>query len=215
MRVRQITALAALVLVAQAEIIDRIAATIDSHVITASELRREIVLTAFLNGDKPDFSAQNLRRTAERLVEQALIRREIELMRYPGPPPSAVDEMLAQVRRERLRDEAQYRRELAEYRIREQDVRAHLERQAAVLRFIDLRFKPGVQVSEADLQEFYQKRYLPELRRRGVKPEPSFDEARAACEELLIGERVDATVDEWIAEAKQRTRIELRAEALQ
>src|SRR4051795_2405586 len=59
------------------EIIDRIAVSVDRTVITESEVIRQIRITALLNGEQPDLSAANRRETAERLVEQALMRREI------------------------------------------------------------------------------------------------------------------------------------------
>jgi len=65
-----------------AEIIDRIAVTVDARVITQSELLRQICLVAFQNGEKPDYSKEHKREIAGKLVEQILIRREIEQSRY-------------------------------------------------------------------------------------------------------------------------------------
>src|SRR5262249_49424474 len=58
----------------RAEIIDRVAVVVGNRVITESEILREVRLTAFLNGAPLDFSAASKRKTAERLVEQRLIR---------------------------------------------------------------------------------------------------------------------------------------------
>ena len=69
----------------RAEVIDRIAVTLDNQIITESEVAREIRLTAFLNGDPLDFSPEARRKAAGRLVEQKLIRREIDLGRYLEP----------------------------------------------------------------------------------------------------------------------------------
>jgi glycine betaine/choline ABC-type transport system substrate-binding protein len=124
-----------------AEIIDRIAVTVNSRVITESEILRQIRLTAFLNAEKPDFSAQSKRRTADRLVEQALVRREIETTRYitsSGTSKPLYDEI-----RKRYKDEAAYRRALAEYGIEDQDVRNALDWQATLLEFVSVRFRPG------------------------------------------------------------------------
>src|SRR5262245_7837713 len=74
---------------AAGEVIDRIAVSVNNRVITESEILRQIRITAFMNGEKPDFSAENKRRTADRLVEQALIRHEIETSRYITVPASS------------------------------------------------------------------------------------------------------------------------------
>ena len=71
--------------VAQAEVIDRIAVSVGKSVITEADLTSEIRITAFLNSGKPDFSAENKRRTAERMVDQRLVRVELEAIRYVLP----------------------------------------------------------------------------------------------------------------------------------
>ena len=74
---------------AGAEVIDRIAVSVGSRVITETDLDRELRITALLNNEKPDFSPANKRQTAERMVDQTLVRSEMEESRYP--PPSAAD----------------------------------------------------------------------------------------------------------------------------
>src|SRR5689334_4252433 len=83
----------------RADIIDRIAVSVGNRVITASDLDREIRVTAFLNGAKPDFSAANKRATAERMVEQKLIQRELENSRYPVPARTEVEPELEQFKK--------------------------------------------------------------------------------------------------------------------
>ena len=72
-------------MVLRAEIIDRIAVSVGNQAITISDLDREIRVTAFLNRTPPDFSPAARRATADRMVEQRLILRELENSRYPSP----------------------------------------------------------------------------------------------------------------------------------
>lgn len=78
MRAR-ILLLAVLCGAAPAEVLDRIAVTVGKRVITDSDVRREIRLSAWMNGTPPDFSPASRRRTAERLVERALAETEMEI----------------------------------------------------------------------------------------------------------------------------------------
>src|SRR5437016_6502407 len=89
--------LIALSIACQAEIIDRIAVTVGSSVITESEIVREIRLTSFLNDERADFSAVAKRKTADRLVEQRLIQMENDASLYPPPSQESVDEALKEV----------------------------------------------------------------------------------------------------------------------
>ena len=70
---------------AHGEIVDRIAANIGKTVITESEVQHELRLTAFLDGVEPDFARDNKRKVLDRLIDQTLMRREIEFMRFQLP----------------------------------------------------------------------------------------------------------------------------------
>ena len=67
------------------EILDRIAITVANQVITESQIDDEIRVTAFLNREKLDLSASAKKEAADRLIQQALIKREMDLSRYPLP----------------------------------------------------------------------------------------------------------------------------------
>jgi len=139
------------------EIIDRIVVTVGNRVVTQTEIMREIRITAFLNGEKPDFSAEARRKAADRLIEQKLMRNEIELSRYPAPPESEAEQLLASIRK----NHPNFERELKEYNIAEEDLKNHLLWQITVLRFIELRFKPGTRVSEEEIRQEFDKRVVP------------------------------------------------------
>jgi hypothetical protein len=190
---------------ARAEIIDRIAVTVDKQVITQSQIIGDIRTAAFLNGETPDLGAASKRSTAERLIDQLLVEREMELTRYPQPAPSDIEETLKQVKG-RLGGEAPYQAALEKYGIDDRELRHALLRQARFLRFIDLRFKPEVQVEESQLQRYYDDVLRPAYVKKGAKP-PSYDEARSECEEAVAGELVDRRVEAWLKDARSRARI--------
>ena len=82
----------------RAEIVDRIAATVGSEVIAESQVEEQIRISAFINGTEPDFSVENKRKVLDNLIEQVLIRREIEFTRFPAPKPEEVQPLLKQVK---------------------------------------------------------------------------------------------------------------------
>jgi peptidyl-prolyl cis-trans isomerase SurA len=198
-----------------AEIIDRIAVTVGDQVITESDVTCEIRITAFLNGDEPDFSPQKKRKTADRLVEQTLIRHEMELSRYRFPEASEAEPLLEQVKKERFSSETAYREALQKYRISEEVLRQHLLKQLATLRFIDLRFRPAVQVTEPEIREYYEKRLVPQWENKNSKPAPALDEVRSEIEKILAEEQVDRQLDNWLKVARSQTRIEYKEAAFQ
>ncbi len=197
---------------ARAEIIDRIAVTVDKEIITESELRLTIRVTAFLNGEALDFSPAARRASAERLIDQALIRREMRLTRYPDPDAEEVDQRLKAAKALYPR-EGEYAAALEKYGITEADLLDALKRQVAVLHFIDLRFAPEVQVLEPELMEYFYRVCVPKFKERAGAGNIGFDEYRNDCEEIMVAERVDQRVETWLKDARARARIRFQEDA--
>jgi hypothetical protein len=196
---------------AAAEIVDRIAVSVGSRVITQTDLDREIRLTALLNNEKPDFTPANRRKTADRMVDQTLIRNELDASRYP--PPSAADtEAALQEEKARFGSDAAYRRALAEYGVTEDDLKARLTWQLALVRFIDIRFRPGIQISDDDIRSYFNAHMREALAQAHPGQTPSLDDHRAEIEKTLTGEASDLQTEQWLKEARRRTHIQYRGE---
>ena len=206
-----ITLCAAAIMAARAAIIDRIAVSVGNRVITATDLDREIRITAFLNNAKPDFSAANKRKTAERMVDQTLVRTEIEVSRYLLPTAGEVDAALKELKN-RYADEAAYRGALAQYGISEDDLKIMLLWQLTLVRFIDARFRPGIQIGEAEIRQYFNEHLRPTLERAHPEKSPSFDDYREGIEQTLTGEAANQQVEQWLKDARLRTRIDYHEE---
>jgi hypothetical protein len=187
------------------EMIDRIAVTVDNRVIAESEIMRQIRITAFLNGEQPDFGAANKRATADRLVEQALIRRELETSRYAAQgslPTTEYGEL-----KKKYGDDDSYKQALERSRITDKDVQEALQWQAMLLDFIDMRFRPGVQLPESEVQDYYNQQVA-----QNPGKLPPFEEARESIEEILTGRLVDNALDRWLGQVRTQTRIKYTQE---
>lgn len=190
------------------EMIDRIAVTVDNRVITESEIIRQIRIAAFLNGEQPDLSAANKRVTADRLVEQALIRRELDTSRYAAQGALATPEY--QELKNKYGDDNSYKQALVKSRITDKDVQEALQWQALFLDFVDMRFRPGVQLPESELQDYYNQQVA-----ENPGKLPPFEEARESIEEILTSQRVDNALDRWLGQVRTQTRIKYTQEVFQ
>ncbi len=196
------------------EIIDRIALTVGNIVVTESELLERMRIAAFLNGEAPDLSAAARRKAAEHVVEYALIRREMEISRYPAPEVEEARKVLGELRAARFREAGSYETALKEYGISESALINNLLQQLVTLRFIEVRFRPAVAVDEREVRDYYQNRLLAEWNRPNEAP-PSFEDARDQLERVLEARLVDAALDRWMAQQRGQARIVLREEAFQ
>ena len=198
-------------LAVHAAIIDRIAVSVGNRVITATDLDREIRITAFLNNAKPDFSAANKRKTAERMVDQTLIRSEIEVSRYLLPTAGEIDAALRELKN-RYADEPAYRGALAQYGISEDDLKTMLLWQLTLVRFIDARFRPGIQISAEEIQKYFNEHVRPSLEQAHPGKSASLDDYREGIEQTLTGEAANQQVEQWLKDARGRTRIDYHEE---
>jgi parvulin-like peptidyl-prolyl isomerase len=196
----------------QPEIIDRIAVTLDNQVITASEITLEIRLTEFLNGDPLDFSPAARRKAADRLIEQKLVRREMQLGHYTQPSLEEVGPMLQQIQAQRFQGAEEYRQALVKYGISEDELKAHLLWQLSLLRFIDVRFRPGVEVTDDEIRAYFDQ-HLPELEKQAPAGKAALDDVQEQIRRILTNEGVDKQLDDWLVEVRKRARIEFHQEA--
>jgi len=209
------TCLAGLVVgAACAGIVDRIAVSVGNRVITATDLDREIRITALLNNAKPDFSPANMRKTADRMVDQTLVRNELDASSYPPPSPAEVEAAL-QEEKARFGNEAGYRRALSEYGVSEEDVKVRLSWQLLLVRFIDVRFRPGIQITDDQIRKYFDEHVRAALAQAHPGQAPSLEDHRAEIEQTLIGEAADRQVEQWLKEARRRNHIQYHDEVFQ
>jgi hypothetical protein len=196
----------AIVLTSRAEIIDRIAVSVGSEVVTTDQIQDEIRLAAFLNRTQPNLSADEKKKAAERLIEQTLLKREMDFTHYPLPALSEADPLLKKVEAEHANRQA-FLDALARYGINEDHLRRHLWWQLTLLKFTDERFRPSVQVTTPEIRQYYRQQ-VAKWQEQGVKAIPSFEESRDAMEKALTEERVNQVMDRWLGDA--RTQIDIR-----
>jgi hypothetical protein len=198
--------MAGLILALHGETIDRIAVSVANRVITASDIDRQIRVAAFLSGTKPDFSPAGKKAMADRLVEYTLMRREIETSHYPVHAAAEIGPALAEFQKQYYKSDDAYHAALTEYGITEQDLKDELLRERTLNGFLEVRFRPAVQVSEAEIQTYLEKNF----------PAGSeLDQYRDRIEQTLTAQRVDQEVNAWLERARGRTEIVYHPEALQ
>jgi hypothetical protein len=189
-----------------AVVIDRIAVVVDKHVIKESDLQRDLGLTEFLNRQPLNLSPEAKRKSADRLIEQTILRDEIARGGYHWAAESEAKAMVDRLRRDRFGgSDAALRAALAPYRLDESEVEAQFLWQLTVLRYIDQRFKDGALVSDEDVRNYYNQR-LTQLKRENPR-DSSFAALEPKIRQTLEGERVNQNFEEAMSRARQRSQI--------
>lgn len=199
--IKRLLPLLLLAVCAQAELVDRIVATVGRKVITASTVRQQLRIAALLEGKPVDESPTNLEAMRNRLIDRTLIIEEMRVSRYAIPEAAEVktafDAEVAEAGGTAAWDAI-----LARYRLTPAQVSLSLRYQAAIVRFTAYRFRPAVQISPSQVQAYYDKR-LP-----AAAPKPPFEELRDQIEQILRLEQINTLLNSWLSEIRQQTHIE-------
>ena len=190
----------------QAEIVDRIAITAAQQVITELQLDEELRVAAFLNHQPIDRSAKAKRAAADRLIEQLLIQKEMELSHYPRPSEADVDTFLEQVRTG-ISGPGDFDETLQKYNLSEAVLREHLAKQLSTLQFIEFRFRPELGISPADIENYYQGELARWKSEHGAAKPPTLADSREAIRRTLAEQRTDQALDTWLAESRKQLSI--------
>jgi hypothetical protein len=197
-----------------AEVIDRIAASVDSRVITQSEIERQIRVAAFQDGIKPDLSPAHKRETIQAMIDQKLIQRDLENSRYPLPEASELNPAIEQFKREHYPTDAAYQQALASYGITDQDFRELLLWEKTLSTFIDVRFASTSQISGEQVAEYFEKTVKPLAQSAHPGQQVRIEDYTDQIEKQLSAERADVQMEDWLKGARRRTQIVIHEEAL-
>lgn len=139
-------------LLLQAEIVDRLAIVVGRQSVTELQLDEELRVTAFLNNQPVSRTPEARRAAADRLVEQLLLEREMELSRYEQADPKQLSAYLAQLQAA-AGGPARFEQALRDYNLSESALKEHLELQLEILRFVEYRFRSDVTTSKGNIRK--------------------------------------------------------------
>lgn len=185
------------ILLAQAVVVDRIAIVVERRPVKTSDIEMEARLQQFLNGDPLSLTAAARKQAAERLVDQAVIKREIELGAYPSAKPEDVERFREEIKRQRFKSDAAYQQALVHYGISDDQLARRLAWQLAVLNFIERRFRPGVLVTDEEVERYYRQHYPGAV---------TLDSVRGKIEDQIAGERVNEVFERWLGETRTQVK---------
>lgn len=194
-------------------ILDRVAVVAGDRVITEGEIRRQIRLTALLRNETPDYSPASRRETAELLIRQSLVRRELELSRYTPP---GMDEAEKQLDDNLGKRGPEFLKRLEAAGFTELDLKETFLALIAYNRFVSFRFNPGVSVTEEEIRAYYEQEFVPQrLRSSPTDPVEPLPQVQSMIVRVLEARKANVALDQWLEQARQQIKIRYVEEAFQ
>jgi hypothetical protein len=193
-----------------AQVVDRIVAVVNKHVILESEWQDAAHMEFLLQG-KPsgELTSQQMAAVLDRMIDRALVQQQIVDQSVLEPTPG---EIAAQIREARARipeaaAEEKWQAMLAAYELTEEDLEKQIANQIRVLKFVDLRFRALARVDRAAISDYYQQKLQPQLRQQGA-PIPPLDQVSEKIQQILTEQRIDELLNSWLQALRSQAQIE-------
>ncbi len=191
--------------VSAGEILDRIAVTVGKQVITEGDVLNDLRVSAFIDRTALNLSGAEKRKAADRLVDQILILQEASFSRIPLPAQNDAAKMLADVRAQ-YSSQDEYEAAMKRYGVTEGEVANYLLAGYRALRFTDLRFRPEIEITDADVHDYYNT-LVEQWRAKGETKIPTLEQSRDDVEKLLVVQRTSQALDRWLGSQRNQTQI--------
>jgi peptidyl-prolyl cis-trans isomerase SurA len=185
---------------AASEVIDRIVATVNGRVILQSDLDEALCYEALLgNRSLAQFSDDDRRAVLDRLIDQELLREQMKSADFRHATDAEVSARIADARKQypQAASDDSWRSLLARYHVTEKDMFAHVQQQIDVLRLVDARLRPAVQIDAKSIEAYYRDQFVPRLKQSGASDVP-LAEVSAKIRELLTQEKVSEMLVSWL-----------------
>jgi peptidyl-prolyl cis-trans isomerase SurA len=200
----------------QPVVLDRVVAVVNNRAILASDLRTETRMAVLAPPNAPGASSDTSHDALDRLISRALIIQQIREEEVLSTRPTN-DEVAARLKELRTELPACVRMHcttdegwkafLKERELTERQVTFYLRNQLELLRFIELRFRQGIQISQDEVQSYYinllAPQYLP------GQTIPTLDQVAQRIEEILLQQKVNVLFGDWLDNLRKQGEIEV------
>jgi len=196
------------------DILDRIVATVNNHIILQSEWQEAIRYEAFLSGRPLDQVDIGDRKAAlDRLIDQELLREQMRSSDFPHASSEVVEKRLQEIRKQYAdsENESAWKAALVRYGLTEDELRRRVALQQDLLGLVDARLRPNVIIDSKSIESYYNQELLPQLRQSGAQQVP-LAEVTPKIKELLTQQKMNQMLVAWLHDLRTGSRISTEAE---
>jgi hypothetical protein len=201
--------LPALLMSAAPQAIDCVAAHVNRRAITLTDIR---ILRAFRLSERTPPTGAAL--APAEILREAIDRQVVvDIMRESFPVPrEEVDARLAALKA-RFEPDA-WRSLLAEFGVTESGIASYLESILQFERMVAIRFGQQPELTVQELQDYYDREYLPAQKSAGQEPKP-MSQVLGEIEQQLRDRKRDEQISAWIKGLRNEAEIRIHQDCLQ
>jgi peptidyl-prolyl cis-trans isomerase SurA len=196
-------------------VLDRVVAVVNNRAILLSDVEDEIRLSV-LDPGRVGQGPLTERHALEELISRALIEQQIrqEDLQAIEPSQQEVNTRLQEIRkqlpaciRQNCATEAGWKAFLASHGLTAERVEAYLRYRLEILRFIEQRFRQGIQITQQQIEDYYHNTLLPQY--APGEAVPPLDQVASRIQEILLQQQVNVLFDNWLNNLRQQGDVEV------
>jgi peptidyl-prolyl cis-trans isomerase SurA len=203
-----------LALVASSEagqVIDRVVANVNGHVVLQSDWEQEVAFEAFTNVRDPEsFTSDDRKAALDRLIDQELLREQVR----PSQPVPAeqVAARVAEVRSDFLKLHPEcatddgWHTTLQRYGLTQSALEKRLGDEIQLMKLVEDRLRPSIQIDQRAVETYYHDQLLPELKQAGSSATP-LTEVFGRIKNLLAEKKMNELLSGWLASLRSESHI--------
>ena len=191
------------------DIVDRIVATVNNHIILQSEWQDEIRYEAFVAGRSlDDVQAADRKAALDRLIDQELLREQMQASDYPHASSAEVEKNIQEIRAKypEAKSEEAWQSALERYGLTESELKQRVALQVDLLGLVDARLRPNIVIDSTSIESYYNQELLPQLRQSGATEVPLAD-VTPKIKELLTQEKMNQLLLAWLQDLRSGSEI--------
>ena len=196
---------------ASAEVIDRIIATVNGRVILQSDWDEALCYEALLTNRTPaQFTDDDRRAVLDRLIDQELLREQMKSADFPHATDAEAAARVAEARKQspQAASSEAWQVLLANYHLTEKDLLAHVREQVDVMRLVDARLRPAVEIDSKSIEAYYRDQFVPKLKQSGASEVP-LAEVSTKIREVLTEQKVSELLVSWLQNLRSEGQVRI------
>jgi len=196
-------------------VLDRVVAVVNGDLILESDVDEEMRFESIqpyrtANGE------QSRERTVRRLIDRTLILQQAEMeSEETDVSDKELDAQLATVRKDipsckqyHCETDAGWQKYVGDHGFTVKEFRERWRERMQLLKFIEVRFRNGIRISDDDIKDYFEKTMLPEYAKRHVAP-PKLETISPRIEEVLLQQQVGNLLRDWLKSLRAQGRVRI------
>jgi hypothetical protein len=193
------------------DVIDRIVATVNGHIILQSDWDEALSYESLLNG-RPlnQFTDDDRRAVLDRLIDQELLGEQMKSAFFQHASESEALARLAEARKQypEAATAEGWQAVLARFELSEKSLLEHVRQQIDLMRLVDAHLRPAVQIDSKTIEAYYRERFVPQLKPTAAGETPPAEVA-AKIRELLTEEKVNELMVSWLQSLRSESKVSI------